>query len=261
LGKFITSDNNYLFKPTFSLLYIIFGTLFLIFRAIDSRTRLTPQESIVNAVDLLKEAARNDLDDRQKEQALQLLRQSDQSNPLVVALQRLLQEAAPLRNRELMLPVRLTRRMRHHYLRLVRRQWFAPLLIGSFMLLALADLVSVGHAIVSDPGFRTASPQVNFIDGADLAASITFGALLVIGITRLPRSRTRAYAWFKRALLVSLFFGQVFNFYAVQLWAMVGVMIDLLLLVALNFTLEQEQAQPDSPVVQTGSASTPTLGV
>jgi hypothetical protein len=42
---------------------------------------------------------------------------------------------------------------------------------------------------------------------------------------------------------------------------MVGVMIDLLLLVALNFTLEQEQAQPDSPVVQTGSASTPTLGV
>ncbi|MBV9356455.1 MAG: hypothetical protein JO023_13120, partial [Chloroflexi bacterium] len=36
LGKFLTSDNNYFFKPTVGMLYIIFVVLLIVFRALDA---------------------------------------------------------------------------------------------------------------------------------------------------------------------------------------------------------------------------------
>src|SRR5262245_9018265 len=55
LGKFITSDNNYLFQPTIALLYIIFVSLFLWFRVIERHRTLSPEEYMINAVELVKE--------------------------------------------------------------------------------------------------------------------------------------------------------------------------------------------------------------
>src|SRR6185369_15433338 len=41
LGKFITSDNNYFFQPTIAIIYVIFVLLFLLSRALESRSRLS----------------------------------------------------------------------------------------------------------------------------------------------------------------------------------------------------------------------------
>ena len=261
LGKFITSDNNYLFKPTFALIYIIFMTLFLAFRAIERRTTLSSEESLVNAVDLLKEAVRNDLDNREREQALQLLQQSDPSNPIVGALERLLREAKPLPNRQPMLPVRLGRWAHAKYERLVSQRWFPPVLIGIFAVVAILDIAGLASAIASDPDFRSGHPDMGFVDWADMISSFAFGALVVIGIGRLPRSRVQAFTWFKRAILVSIFFSQPFYFYSEQLWAATHVAINLLLLLALNYTLSEEEEQAGAAEIRAaGSASAPALG-
>ncbi|MBV9326250.1 MAG: hypothetical protein JO352_21005 [Chloroflexi bacterium] len=53
LGKFITSDNDYFFRPTVGLLYIVFVSLFLTFRALDIRRPLRPREALANAADAL----------------------------------------------------------------------------------------------------------------------------------------------------------------------------------------------------------------
>ncbi len=48
LGKFITEDNNYFFQPTIAILYILFITLFLVFRSLINRFPLTEREISVN---------------------------------------------------------------------------------------------------------------------------------------------------------------------------------------------------------------------
>lgn len=56
LGKFITSDNNYFFKPTIGLIYIIFVLLFFFIRKISNRSYLTEKEKQVNFLEISEEA-------------------------------------------------------------------------------------------------------------------------------------------------------------------------------------------------------------
>src|SRR5919202_461954 len=62
LGKFLTSDNDYFFKPTAALIYVVFVFFFLIARQLRSGGRLSPVEGLANAVDVLREAAGRELD-------------------------------------------------------------------------------------------------------------------------------------------------------------------------------------------------------
>ncbi len=50
LGKFITQDNDYFFKPTIAIIYIIFIAMYLIFRRMVGLHPLTPYEIKVNQV-------------------------------------------------------------------------------------------------------------------------------------------------------------------------------------------------------------------
>lgn len=48
LGKFVTADHDYFFRPTFALLYVMFVGLFLIVRALFWVVPLSAQERVVN---------------------------------------------------------------------------------------------------------------------------------------------------------------------------------------------------------------------
>jgi hypothetical protein len=48
LGKFITSDNDYFFKPTIAIIYVIFITLYLIFRRMVESNPVSQREIAVN---------------------------------------------------------------------------------------------------------------------------------------------------------------------------------------------------------------------
>src|SRR5260221_9170457 len=55
LGKFITSDNAYFFRPTISLIYCIFVLLFLLGRRIEERVPLSRRVLVANGLDQVKE--------------------------------------------------------------------------------------------------------------------------------------------------------------------------------------------------------------
>lgn len=57
LGKFITNDNDYFYKPTIALIYVLFILLYLVFRGLSERHDLSKRERQVN------EAIRLDLGD------------------------------------------------------------------------------------------------------------------------------------------------------------------------------------------------------
>lgn len=72
------------------------------------------------------------------------------------------------------------------------------------------------------------------------------GMFITIGILVLPRSRLRAYRMFQRAILVSIFFTQVLSFYEYQFLALVGLILDILILVALRYLIKNEKIKVKS---------------
>ncbi|HEY6473951.1 MAG TPA: hypothetical protein VIY26_13745, partial [Acidimicrobiales bacterium] len=51
VGKFVTSDNDYFFKPSAAIIYLTFVVLYFGARLIRERRRLQPSEYVANAFD------------------------------------------------------------------------------------------------------------------------------------------------------------------------------------------------------------------
>ena len=82
LGKFITSDNDYFFQPAAAIIYLVFVVLYLLTRWMQNRRGLSQSECLVNAADMLTEAADRGFDEHEKRRALELLARADPANPL-----------------------------------------------------------------------------------------------------------------------------------------------------------------------------------
>src|SRR2546427_6027103 len=76
LGKFITSDNNYFYRPAIALIYVVFVLLFLWWRSLERHRVWDEQTYLANALMLLQDAALHDLDPTEKYHLVRWLRQS-----------------------------------------------------------------------------------------------------------------------------------------------------------------------------------------
>ena len=253
LGKFITSDNDYFFKPAAGVIYVVFVALFFFTRWLRRRGELTPREALVNAADLLSEVALHDLDAREQQRALELLDRADQSDPLVAPLRRLLSEVQCLPVRP---PGRLTRAarwIRGHYYRVIDRRWFPRALRILFLVLGLLSVLQVlglvlNVVVVADGGDVNVSVDQAFDGIGDVSlygwlnvASALLGAVLLwIGIVRLGDSRLSGYEWIERSLLVSICLTQVFVFVQSQFTAVFGLAVEGVLLVTVRSMIRAE---------------------
>jgi hypothetical protein len=254
LGKFVTSDNNYFFKPTAAIIYIFFIVFYLGARAMQRRSARTPQDYFVNALELAKDAAAGRMDEDERRRALGFLARADQSDPGVSALRTLLENARACPRSEPWLGRRLLNGTRERYERLTERPWFVRVLTAVFVLWALSTFIEIVALILAfDPHLRqqetiTISSSVTskhghygFVQWANIVAEIVSGLFVIWGLVLLHRSRVAAYVMFERALLVSIFFTQVFVFIQSQFGACIGFLIDLLLLITIRFMLARER--------------------
>ncbi|MBI4283965.1 MAG: hypothetical protein HY663_05805 [Chloroflexi bacterium] len=81
----------------------------------------------------------------------------------------------------------------------------------------------------------------SIIDWAQFIFPGISGILIVMGVTILPRSRRQSYLMFRRAILVSIFFTQVLSFYEQQFLALIGLILDVLILIALRYLITHEE--------------------
>ncbi|MEN8615340.1 hypothetical protein ABFB09_08735 [Dehalogenimonas sp. THU2] len=95
---------------------------------------------------------------------------------------------------------------------------------------------------------------LTIIDWAQLISPGVSGILIALGIFTLPRSRLRAYQIFRWAILVSIFLTQVLSFYEQQLFAVLGLVLDVLILVALRYMIAHEHIRREKR--ESGSLST-----
>ena len=252
LGKFITSDNDYFFKPAAGVIYAVFVALFFFTRSLRRRRELTPSEALVDAADLLSEAALHDLDAREQQRALELLDRADQSDPLVAPLRRLLGEVQCLPVRP---PGRLTRAarwIRGHYYRLIEERWFPRALRILFFLLGLFSVIQVLGLVFNVLVVANGNPSISISEALDsfddvslygwlnVASAVVGAVLLWIGIVRLGESRLSGYVWIERSLLVSICLTQVFVFIESQFTAVFGLAVEVVLLVTVRSMIRAE---------------------
>jgi hypothetical protein len=263
LGKFVTEDNNYFYRPAAALIYLIFVGLFVLSRAVQRREggRLSARSDVVNAVELLGEAARRRLDEPGRRRALALLRDADPAEPLVAPLRTLFRD---LEVRPAAAPGRaagVVAGAREAWTRLAAWPGFAACvscLLGIWAAVSFAGVVELVTGAVVDlggahPGYVSDRlGDLAFVNVASLASSALSAALVAHGVLHLRRgARAAAYRSFERALLVAILVTQVFAFVESQFGAVFGLALDLVLLVALR------TVQSNDPAAQAAAVPAP----
>jgi len=254
LGKFITSDNNYFFRPAIALIYVIFVLLFLWWRALERRRTWSEETYLANALMLLQDTALHDLDPSEKYRLLQWLRHSGRLGTA------LLGDVAPaVAERPADLPdvgpigARL-RWARQRIDRVLRARWTGRVAIAVLLLRSLGAVVgSLAFVLgqgTGEPGEAVDLPLL-------LAATIAGGLTLVGLVYLLLRSRIRALRWFKRSILASIFLTDLFTFYYQQLGAVADLAVDLVLLAVFEALIEAEHRRGARPEPATVSVSEP----
>jgi hypothetical protein len=241
LGKFITEDNDYFYRPAIALIYVVFIGLFLAMRAMQGRRPLSPAEHLHNALALLDRSVSTGLDLRTRHELLGHLAAADQAQPLVATLRQAVL-ATPLVEPGRSTLIDAPRRFADFlYRRLTGWRGFAGAVAGLFVLQAIGLVASAVGLVLADPGSLVANVEgLSFVEAGSLASSLVSGVFVVLGALWLPRSRLTAFRWFDRALLVSLFVAQFFAFAQSQLGALTGMVVTLLLLGAVRYVMKAD---------------------
>jgi hypothetical protein len=245
LGKFITGDNDYFFKPTVALIYIIFVFLYLGVEAFVRRPALTGPECLINVLEIAKEIALGDLDHRERKKGLELLKGCDPSDPVAKSLKTLLYAANSVPVPRPNVYIRAKYRSRRLYRRLVQKRLFVSgmivfFLLQSFLALAL-DILLLYAKLRWRIDLHALFPSMSFIDLAGLASATLAAILVVAAILKLQKDRLKAYQLFKNAVLIQILLVQVFLFYRAQFLALLGLAGNICVLLVLFYMIDQEK--------------------
>jgi hypothetical protein len=258
LGKFITEDNNYFYRPAAALIYLIFIALFLLTRTLQRRERPTARDDLANAVDLLGEAAHGDLDEAERRRALALVDRADPEDPLVGPLRSLLERLPVVPVAEPGVAGRALAAVRGAAARFAAWPHYATCVCWLFGIWALVTVAGVAELVFGAAlELGGAHPwyvsdrfgDLEFVNVASLASSLVSALLVGRGVLQLRRGlHAAAYRSFEHALLVAIFVTQVFSFVESQFGAVFGLAVDLVLLVALrSLPITQPQRRPALP--------------
>jgi len=246
LGKFITGDNDYFFRPTVALIYVVFVLLYLLVEILVNRPHLSDQEKLINVLELAKEVVLEDLDHRERKRALQLLEELPPEDRLVRALKELLHSTESV---AVPLPGFYTKakyNARLIYVRLVKKSWFVKAMIGFFVMQSISAIALGLFLLYAKLEWKvdlhSIFPSLSFFDLAGLFSASLAAALVIAAAAKMAVSRLQSYELFKEAVLVQIFLVQVFLFYKVQFLALLGLAGNILVLLVLQYMIRQETA-------------------
>jgi hypothetical protein len=253
VGKFVTRDHDYFFRPAIAVMYVIFIGAYVAMRSIRTR-RAATEEYVINALQELEQAALHDLQEDERARALAFLARARPGDPLAAGLSALIGTLATAPPRAPRLPSRVAAAVLQAYRGLTRRRLFWRALVLFFIGQLVLKLLHVGILVFRPEAGESLAARLAFmsreIDGYALAEWLQLGSSLVsalltaAGVVALRRSRQAALRYFQRSILVSVFVTQVFMFYRAQWEALVVLAFNLLVLAALGYMRAHEQPDP-----------------
>ena len=234
LGKFVTRDSNYFFKPTVALIYVIFIFIYLFLRALPKYKSVTKNEYLLNAIEMVKEAVLNDLDIEEKKQAREYLKRSDQDDPVVSLLSKLLGELDVISNTAPSILTKIRQNIRSFYLRLARSHLVGKVIVA---IQALQTVVTFFLLLFLLPRRHL----LTFDEIGNLITSLAAAIFVLIGLMHLKSSRARAYHYFRLGMLINIFLTQFFVFYRSQFSAVFGLFLNISILIVINYVLALDE--------------------
>lgn len=237
IGKFVTADNNYFFRPAIALIYALFVVAFLVARALVGQRPLSKTEALANALDLLEGTPDGPIEPDDRARIGRFLQEADPTAPLVVFARRYLADMPPAPEHSSLFGI-ARRRLAGGYETLMANPLTERALgVG---VVAYAALAVVGVTVVASGTPAGGGADTSVATTAQVASTLAGAALVGWGVVRLRGSRTAAYHWFMRGLLVWILVTQVFVFYSSQLAGLGGLAVNLVAYGSLRFAVTRE---------------------
>jgi hypothetical protein len=212
VGKFVTKDVNYFYRPAIAIIYVCFVVLFGVIRWLGNR-RFRADEAVLIGLDALQRSAVGALSRERRAQTVSLLDSSGASGPLAIAVRGLLEDAHAKHDG----PPSITERLLGH----ARAAWIELTAHPGFRRLVFAVLVGAGVVSGVELGWllRNGFAGLAFSQKAFGVVTLVADAMLVVGAFRLRRSVLSALHWYEHAVLLGILVGQVFLYSSEQLAA------------------------------------------
>lgn len=233
LGKFITQDNNYFYKPTFSIIYVIFVLIFLFIKYLENSLELEKKDYLANAIDIIEYGAVNGISNSDRKQALYYLSKTHADGAVIDNLKNIIDSLNEIDENKKSPIIRAKDKITNLCLRLVRHKKFAKILIVFFVFIIISKFIDILL------GFH---PHLSFWELGVVFSNILATVLILLGIYNLMKNKTlKAYEFFRYSVLISIFLTQFFLFYNKQLLALINLFFNIIILLALQFLISQEK--------------------
>jgi len=238
IGKFVTADNDYFFRPAVAVIYVTFVATFLATRTLIGRRTLRPNEALANALALLGSTLDRPIEPDDRARIHRLLRQADPESELTVLLRRYVAGLPGIPDTESPIE-RIRRGLGDAYRAVMANPWSERALVVG--VIAYTAFAVIGVLVVTTEAPAPGAPETSAVATAAQLVSTLAGAVLVArGILSLHASHADAYRWLMRGLLVWILITQVFVFYSSQLAGLGGLAVDLVAYGSLRFALARE---------------------
>lgn len=248
LGKFITKDNDYFFQPTVAIMYAVFIVLYFGARYFDRKREPTEADHLYFAAQGVAWQAIGKLDKRQQQAALSSLEASGNSSDFAVHLREMLENADLVEESEQSPILNARDKAAALYGKLVRQRWLPPIVIGLFIIRALEIIITLLFGVFVT-GEYDLWDGVSVFEWLSFAAGAVTGFLAVFGLVKnVRRQRVQALQAFAASTIVALVFGQFFAFATEQFVAMIGLVVNLIILGFLRLALSVENERFDNEI-------------
>ena len=236
VGKFVTKDVNYFYRPAIAIIYVGFVCVFGVIRWL-SRRRFSVGEATLIAIEALQRAAVGALTDERRARVLSVMNETGAQGPLAQSVRELLEQSAVEKQGRTTMTRWLSSRLATTWDALTRHRLFRR---GVFAVLILAGAISaleVGWLL------RHGFAHFTFSQKAFTLTTLVADGLLLIGALQLGRSLLSALHWYDHAVLIEITVAQVFLYTSEQLAATLNLIALLIVWSLIRWGIHLETAQ------------------
>ncbi|HLX20718.1 MAG TPA: hypothetical protein VKR23_11255 [Gaiellaceae bacterium] len=235
VGKFVTKDVNYFYKPAIAIIYVAFVVMFGVIRWL-SRRGFTAMEATLIGLESLQRSAVGSLSEGRRAEVLHLMEMTGADDPLARDVHEMLEHCDTVPDTT---PIgrRISERLAAIWVPLTHHRLFRVFIFS---------LLVVGAAISTAEGawlLRHGISGTSFSQRAFEVTTIAADAILVVGAVRLSRSILSALRWYDHAVLLEITVGQVFLYGSEQLAATLNLVALLLVWALIRWAIHFEAAR------------------
>jgi len=247
IGKYLTKDNNYWFRPAVAFIYISFVLLFFLYRILEKNA--IPSRALLwhELLEDSQELFNNDLEEKEKRELLQKIKKINKLSPSVeekrvlIDLKILINSTPAIKDKyKFSLSKLIADSLKLTYSRLFKKKLvFYGLFIYSFWYITdkLIDLVGLllnqDKIILLQDYYRHYdffSRSDVFIISSKFFIDIVVTIFLAIGFIFFTRKKTiRGIKFYQWGVLINIFFGAPLKFYFEQFSAVFSLILSIII--------------------------------